>query len=63
MSEECVIVSLISGCINNFKSDVLDCVHDFYKTYDPTKSLDKSYILDLIENVNKSLRNIVEEIL
>lgn len=64
VTEEGVIVGLLQSCINSFRSDILECVHHFYReVYDPNRSLDKGYILDLIEIVHKGLKEIKSEVL
>jgi len=62
MNEEQIVWSLISGKIESFKSKIFDCVHEFYLKYDPTKSLDKSFILSLISQIHVELDFVLDEV-
>lgn len=55
MPESTYISALVQGDINVFRNHVCRLIDDFYKNYDVTTSIDKTYITAIISCVHEAL--------
>lgn len=59
--ERMIVKNLLFGDIDKLRSCVSNYVDLFYKKYDPSKSLDKSILLDFISDLHFKIHDFIIE--
>lgn len=62
MPESAYVSSLVQGDIEHLRSVVCGLIDKFYLDHDPRKSLDKTYITNLISKVHYWLSDLEESL-
>lgn len=62
IDEQLIIKSIVGSVVNRFQSDLFFEIENFYKKYDPLKSLDKTFVVKMMSSVYLGLEKILNEV-
>lgn len=62
IDEKMIMAALLQQTIDKFKHEVVFLVEDFYKYYDPLKSIDRSYVVKLIARLSNGIDSILNSL-